>query len=154
MLDVRFASALQLMLTLALAEREGAGLLSSGALAEGLATNASLTRKLLATLARAGLVETFMGARGGARLGRPAQAITLRDIYLAVLGGTGLFAARSDLPHRCVVSSNMESMFTALSGELEAAILKVLGERTLAGELAQLEHIDCSHARAKRARRR
>lgn len=154
MIDVRYASALQLMLTLALAEREGAGLLSSIELAEGLATNPSLTRKLVVPLARAGLIATSMGAKGGARLGRPARDISLRDIYLAVLGEKNLFAARSDIPHRCVVSSNMESMFTALSSELEEAVLAVLGKRTLEGELAHLEELDSARPRAgKRAAR-
>jgi Rrf2 family transcriptional repressor of oqxAB len=139
MVDVRFASALQLMLMMTLAEREGTGLLSSSELADGLGTNPSLTRKLLAQLAGAGLIATTMGVKGGSRLARPAREITLRDIYLAVLGERGLFAGRSDIPHRCVVTSNIEEMFSELSRELESATLAVLAERTLAGELDRLE---------------
>ncbi|MDC0716099.1 Rrf2 family transcriptional regulator [Nannocystis bainbridge] len=155
MVDVRFASALQLMLMLALAEREDAGLLSSSALAEGLATNPSLIRKLLATLAAAGLIVTTMGVKGGSRLARPAGAITLREVYLAVLGERGLFAGRSDIPRRCVVTANMELMFSELSHELEQASLAVLAERTLAGELARLEKRGgpCSHKKKKSAKK-
>jgi Rrf2 family transcriptional repressor of oqxAB len=147
MVDVRFASALQLMLMLALAQREDAGLLSSSELADGLATNPSLTRKLLAQLAAAGLIVTSMGVKGGSRLARPAREITLRDVYLAVLGERGLFAGRCDLPHRCVVTSNMEAMFRELSHELEDATLAVLAGRTLASELDRLEKLGgpCSH---------
>lgn len=154
MVDVRFASALQLMLMLALAEREGSGLLSSSQLADGLATNPSLTRKLLAQLAAAGLIETTMGARGGSRLARPAGEVTLREVYLAVLGERGLFAARSGVPHRCVVTSNIETMFCELSRELESATLAVLAERTLAGELERLTRLGgpCSQRKAKRKR--
>lgn len=154
MVDVRFASALQLMLMLALAEREGSGLLSSSRLADGLATNPSLTRKLLAQLAAAGLIETTMGARGGSRLARPPRDITLRDVYLAVLGERGLFAARSGQPHRCVVTSNIEVMFSELSHELESATLTVLAERTLSAELERLTRLGgpCSRHKAKRAK--
>ena len=153
MVDVRFASALQLMLMLALAEREGAGLLSSSQLAGGLATNPSLIRKLLASLAAAGLIVTTMGVKGGSRLARPARKITLRDVYLAVLGERGLFAGRSDIPHRCVVTSNIEAMFSELSHELEAATLTVLAGRTLASELARLELRagPCTHKKRAKA---
>lgn len=154
MVDVRFASTLQLMLMLALAEREGSGLLSSSQLADGLATNPSLTRKLLAQLSAAGLIETTMGARGGSRLARPAREVTLRDVYLAALGERGLFAGRSGLPHRCVVTSNIEAMFSELSHELESATLAVLAERTLAGELERLTRLGgpCAQHKAKRAK--
>lgn len=153
MVDVRFASALQLMLMLALAEREGSGLLSSAQLADGLATNPSLIRKLLAQLAGAQLIETTMGARGGSRLARPAAAISLRDVYLAALGERGLFAARSGQPHSCVVTANIEAMFSELSRELEAATLTVLAGRTLAGELERLTRIGgpCAH-KARRSK--
>lgn len=154
MVDVRFASALQLMLTLAYAEREGAGLLSSSLLAEGLATNPSLTRKLLAMLAAAGLVETTMGVKGGSRLARPAHTITLRDVYLAVLGHEGLFACRTDIPRRCLVTSNIEKFFTELSHELEAATLAVLAKRTLKSELERLGQLSpsCRPTRRRQAR--
>ena len=86
MIDVRFPTALQLMLNLAFAHAEGVAQLSSAQLASALGANPSLVRKLLSPLADAGLVRSSFGRDGGIRLGRPADAITLREIYSAVLG--------------------------------------------------------------------
>ena len=45
--------------------------------------------KVVQQLVKAGLLETERGPSGGARLARPAQKITLFDIYLATDGGSG-----------------------------------------------------------------
>ena len=102
MIDVRFPTALQLMLNLALAHSEGVAQLSSTQLADALGTNPSLVRKLLSPLANAGLVRSSFGRDGGIRLGRPADAITLREIYSAVLGDKSLWVPRA-VPHQCLV---------------------------------------------------
>src|SRR5271169_616819 len=107
MIDIRFPTALQLMLNLALAHAEGVGQLSSTQLAGSLGTNPSLVRKLLTPLANAGLVRSSFGRDGGIRLSRAAEAITLREVYSAVLGEKSLWAPRA-VPHQCVVSSNIE----------------------------------------------
>jgi hypothetical protein len=70
MIDVRFPTALQLMLNLALAHAEGVAQLSSTQLAGALGTNPSLVRKLLSPLANSGLVRSSFGRDGGIR--RPA----------------------------------------------------------------------------------
>jgi Rrf2 family transcriptional regulator, repressor of oqxAB len=94
MIDVRFPTALHLMLTLALAHAEGVEQLSSAQLANGLGANPSLVRKLLVPLANAGLVHAMYGRDGGIRLGRSTNAITLREIYSAVLGEKSLWVSR------------------------------------------------------------
>jgi Rrf2 family transcriptional regulator, repressor of oqxAB len=137
MLDVRFPTALQLMLTLALAEAEGIGRLSSSELAKGLGANPSFVRKLLLPLADAGLIDATLGRDGGARLGRRADKITLRDVYCAVLGDKSLWAPRI-VPHRCLVSSNIERYFVRLAAKADNAVLKTLEGRTLADTLAEL----------------
>jgi Rrf2 family protein len=42
--------------------------------------------KILRTLVGAGLLESVPGARGGFRLGRPPEAISVRDVYESVEG--------------------------------------------------------------------
>ncbi len=142
MIDVRFPTALQLMLSLALAKAEGVERLSSAQLAEGVDSNPTFIRKLLAPLIQAGLVHSTMGRDGGVSLGADAAIITLGEIYRAVMGDKKLWAGRGDIPHRCVVSSNVERFFDNLADEADTAVLRVLGARTLADALLELRALD------------
>ncbi|WP_397451344.1 Rrf2 family transcriptional regulator [Pseudomonas sp. NA-150] len=137
MIDVRFPTALQIMLSLALAEAEGVAQLSSSQLADGVGANPSFVRKLLLPLADAGLVHSTFGRGGGTRLGRLANLITLRDIYRAAMGEKSLWTPR-EVPHQCLVSSNVESFFVKLSAEADDAVMRALEHRTLADSLAEL----------------
>ena len=139
MVDLRFPTALQLMLSLTLAAREGVLSMSSSELAEGLAANPSLVRKLIGPLVQAGLLASSKGKLGGVALARPPDEITLADVYRAVLPDKKMFFQRTEIPHRCVVSSNMEPLFADLETELEDAVLGSLGARTLAGCLVEME---------------
>ena len=60
-------------------------------IAASVATNPVVIRRLLAQLARAGIVESTHGSKGGFRLARPAAKVTLHDVYRAVEEG-GFFA--------------------------------------------------------------
>src|SRR5882757_1682371 len=143
MIYVRFPTALQLMLNLALAHAEGIAQLNSTQLAGALGTNPSLVRKLLSPLANAGLVRSSFGRDGGIRLGRPAEAITLREIYSAVLGEKSLWAPRA-VPHQCLVSSNVERYFGDLAAKADDAVLRTLEHKTLADTLSELRILDAA----------
>ena len=88
-------------------------------------------------LADAPLIDATLGRDGGARLGRRADKITLRDIYCAVIGDKSLWAPRV-VPHRCLVSSNIERYFVRLAARADNAVLKTLEGKTLAHTLAEL----------------
>jgi Rrf2 family transcriptional repressor of oqxAB len=152
MLDLRFPTALQVMLSLALAEREGIRSLSSAQLAAGVGVNASFVRKLLVPLAQKGLVASSEGKNGGLRLNRTANTITLREIYGAVTGDKELWIPRQDVPHRCLVSSNVNSFFERLAAEATESVLALLATRTLHDSLVELENI--AEASAPNRRRR
>lgn len=47
--------------------------------------------KILGSLANAGIIETREGSRGGVRLAKPAQQITLLDVFNAIEAGKPLF---------------------------------------------------------------
>jgi Rrf2 family transcriptional regulator, repressor of oqxAB len=141
MIDLRFPTSLQIMLSLALAEEEGARNVTSSLLAEGLGANPSFVRKLLVPLVGSGLVESTMGKNGGVQLGRPASQITLRDVYCAVIGEKKLWSPRLDVPHRCLVSSNVQRFFESLADDAEAAVLEVLASRTLKRSLARMRRL-------------
>lgn len=139
MLDVRFATTLQIMLSLALAREVGVERLSSSDLASGTATNPSLVRRLLPLLSNAGLIVSTMGREGGVALAKPPEQITLLDIHEAVTGVAPLWQMRKDIPHRCIVSGNIEAFMADLTGEAGEAIRTMLNKRTLASALADIK---------------
>jgi Rrf2 family transcriptional regulator, repressor of oqxAB len=139
MIDLRFPTALQILLSLALAEQQSVPHLSSKQLAESLGANPSFVRKLLVPLVQNKLLSSQMGKAGGVRLARPVAEITLRDIYRAVVADTKIWAPRTGIPHRCLVSSNVQDYFEELIDDAQEAILTMLGQRTLMQALTELE---------------
>lgn len=84
MLDYRFPTALQMVLSVAMAEQSGERS-TSAILAYGLEANPSFIRKLMVPLTRDGIIVSTLGRNGSIHLGRPADKITLRDIYVSVM---------------------------------------------------------------------
>jgi Rrf2 family transcriptional repressor of oqxAB len=142
MLDVRFSRSLKVMLLLGHAEEEGSPVLSSAQLARSLDTNPSLVRKLMVPLVQDGLVASVKGRSGGVRLGRPADQITLEEIYHSSIGDKPLWAPRPEGPRECLVTNHSAEYFLRLTNETEAAVLGMLAGRTLAHSLDELRSID------------
>lgn len=69
----------------------GGGPVGSAQLAEAHGLSASYLNKQLQQLARAGLVVSVPGPRGGFRLARPLEAISLLDVVEAIEGGAEAF---------------------------------------------------------------
>ncbi|MEU5346338.1 Rrf2 family transcriptional regulator [Streptomyces sp. NPDC020766] len=69
----------------------GGGPVGSGQLAEAHGLSASYLNKQLQQLARAELVVSVPGPRGGFRLARPLENITLLDVVEAIEGSTQVF---------------------------------------------------------------
>jgi Rrf2 family transcriptional repressor of oqxAB len=140
MIDIRFPTALQMMLSLALAQEEPVTHLSSSQLAQSLGANPSFVRKLLVPLVQDGIVESIMGKSGGVRLARTPDQITLRDIYRSIVMDKKIWTPRTGIPHKCVVSSNVRGYFEELIDDAEEAVLSMLGRRTLLESLTELRH--------------
>lgn len=70
--------------------RHSGEVLAAAQVGEETRLEAPTVAKLLKTLARAGLVESFRGANGGYRLARAAHAISLAEIVEALDGPIGL----------------------------------------------------------------
>ena len=104
----RFAMATHIMTALAVEQDK----LSSTYLADSLNTNPVVVRRILGELQKAGLLETEAGRRGGARLARQAQSISLYEVYAAVDEGQ-LFAYNPNDPNRkCALSCKMKSVLS------------------------------------------
>ena len=148
MIDMRFSTAVQVVLSVALAEHDDFRC-TSKMLAEGLGTNPSLIRKLLFPLSRDGLIRPSVGKGGGLRLGRAADRITLRDVYQSVIENKAILAIRDNIPRRCRISANINEFFDTVTGEAERAMLETLQRRTIAESLADILRLD-EHRRSRR----
>lgn len=138
MLDYRFPTALQMVFSIAMAEQVGKRS-TSAILAYGLEANPSFIRKLMVPLTRDGIIVSTLGRTGSIHLGRPAEEITLRDIYTSVTEDKKIWTARPDVAPRCLVSANLCWYFKAIADEAEQASLNVLGKRTVADALAEMQ---------------
>lgn len=91
-----------------------------------------------------GIIVSTLGRNGSIHLGRPADKITLRDIYLSVIEDKKLWASRPDVPARCVVSANACWYFKSVADEAEQASLNVLARHTVASALEAVKNADTS----------
>ncbi len=80
MIATRFSVATHIMLLMTV---EPAGRLTSPRIAGSVNTNPVVVRRIMRLLAKAGLVRVRRG-QGGAALGRPAERISLDDVWIAV----------------------------------------------------------------------
>lgn len=147
-MDIRYPTALQMVLSLAVADETGVRC-TSAELAQCLGANPALVRKLMAPLTRDGILASTMGKNGGVRLGRPAAAITLLDVYASVMEGKPLFVARPDIPDLCVVSRNIGRFFLELASDAEQQVATHLASRTVADSLTAIRAMDMRPGSAK-----
>ena len=102
----------------------GGEAMTSEYIAGSVNTNPVVVRRILAMLAKAGLVVTQEGAGGGVRLAKPAKDIDLRSVFAAV-DTEDLFAPHPQDPNPlCPVGGTIKA---ALEPTLDAAAEALLG---------------------------
>jgi Rrf2 family protein len=95
-------------------------------------TNPVVIRRILAMLAKAGLVASQEGAKGGTRLAKPANEINLLAVYRAVEEGD-LFASHPQPPNPdCPVGCNIQTTLAPTLDAAEEAMAKSLAKTTVA----------------------
>lgn len=127
MVNQQFTFAVHIMTALAFSE----GVMDSRTLAASVNTNAVTVRRLLIALRRAGLIETYAGVKGGAKLLRKPSRITLRDIYDAVESRPVVALNERRASKRCRVSCNMKGIMSAVAESTDEAVRKHLRRITL-----------------------
>ena len=106
--------------------------LSSEAIAQNVCTHPARVRKVLSKLEKAGLVEGKNGQQGGYQFTRPAQEITLLDIFDAVCDTLLKNAWRSgDLNCECMVASGMADVMDGVYTAVEKTGRETLAAMTL-----------------------
>ena len=126
--DSRLSSVLHALLHMAAHERP----MTSEALATCMGTNPVVVRRTMAGLREAGFVRSVKGHSGGWSIACDLDAVTLRDIHLA-LGEPAIFAIgnRNETP-ACLVEQSVNAVLDDAFLAAEALLLDRFGEVTLA----------------------
>lgn len=120
-----------------LARSAGKGPVCSTAVALSVHTNPVVIRRLMTELEKAKLVRSVAGRSGGFELERPADDITLADVYCAVEDETVFRMHKMDPLASCPIAAQIGKI---LSGPLRAA------EGALAASLAKTTIRDVTSA--------
>ena len=120
------------MLDLAL--RYNSGPVSAKEIAERQQVSAKYLESLLAVLRNARLVRTVRGAKGGHKLARPPDQITLRETFDVLEGSEGFVRCTTapqicDRAATCVTQEVWARMYTACMEILESTTLEDLARR-------------------------
>lgn len=125
-----FSVAVQALVVIAGTE----GLCSSNTMAQDLKAHAVFVRRVLAQLARVGIVQAREGRDGGYRLARSAKDITLADIYRAVKQG------EPQIETACggSVNERVQVVLDEVGAEAEQLLLTSLDQHTLASVIERM----------------
>lgn len=112
---------------------------SSDELAFSVRTNPVVMRRVIAALARRGLVRISKGRSGGAELARAPSQISVYEVY-AALGDGGRFALHAQQAEpSCKVSCAMKGILTDLFQRADAALEHELRRTRLSELVAKVE---------------
>jgi len=103
----------------------------SETMAHSIGVNPVVVRTLMSRLRRAGLIKTRQGVAGGT-LGRPAEQITLRDIYNAIEEKHDIFGVHANPDKTCPVGQCISPALGELFVEAQNAMEEKLAQTTLA----------------------
>jgi Rrf2 family transcriptional repressor of oqxAB len=145
MVDTRFPTALQIILTVAANDRASIRT-TSQVLAESLNTNPSFVRKTVAILGKAGILASIDGLGGGVRLGRASHKITLLDIHRSVLPEQKVWSSRGNLTDSSV-SQGISAIADELGATADGAVARMLADVTVRDCIAKIEEIEALRTR-------
>lgn len=148
--DSRLSSVLHALLHMA----SHRGPMTSDALALCMGTNPVVVRRTMAGLREAGFVRSDKGHSGGWTIACDLDAVTLRDIHLA-LGEPAIFAIgnRNETPV-CLVEQSVNAVLDDAFQAAEALLMERFGDVTLAAlaeefsrrQAGRLQHKEFPHA--------
>lgn len=126
--NARFATALHILTLLDYSKTER---LSSEYIAGSINLNPALVRKEISNLRKLGFIASKEGNGGGFSLGRPADQITLGEIYSAVRSSSVFGRTNSPNP-ACPVGKQINTQLDDLYREAEQSLTDNLAKQTLA----------------------
>src|SRR2546429_4058620 len=131
----RMTVAVHALAWMALAQRQGHAMLTSGQVAASVNTNPVIIRRCLGDLRRAGLVHVRHGAGAGGGLARAPEEITLLAVYDAV-GQESPFRMHHTEPNLdCPVGKGIRPALSQVYGGVEQALRRELAGGSVADGL-------------------
>jgi len=124
----RFQIALHILSLLGQAGNE---LLSSDYIAGSVNANPALIRKEIGNLSKNGLIKSKEGKTGGYAISKPAEQITLGDIYVAVSQNQGLGFAKNTPNPLCPIGKQINQRLGDLYKNLDHTLMAQLNAITL-----------------------
>ncbi len=139
-MNTRFAVAVHI---LTLLESNAGEPATSEWIAGSVNTNPALIRRQLRELAKAGLTRSQMGPGGGALLARPAERITLVDVYRAVTEDSDIIPIHESPNPNCPVGRTIQACLEQRFQAAEQALENELGRTTIADLLSSISSFEC-----------
>lgn len=133
--NVQFSVASHIMAALGTHAGEG---VRSAELAESVNADPSFVRRVLSKLAKAGLVSTTRGKNGACLLARPAESITLLDIYKASAAPAAFAVHSYPVTESCCVSRSIKCCLESVLDRAQSSFEQELEKQTLAELVASL----------------
>ncbi len=129
MIDTRFSVSVQIMMTAAHHKDE---MVNSELLAAVLQTNPTFIRKVVSRLVEAELLVSFRGKGGGIQLARPANEISLKDIYVAATNEKRLVNIHNKpVTKHCKVSCGINDVLEEIVCGIEHSTQNYLAKKSL-----------------------
>ena len=122
-------------------------LITSERIASSVNTNPVVIRRVLGTLARGHLVIAQAATGGGWRLARPANMITLLDVYRAIVEEDPFPLHHQPPNPQCRIGRNIQHALEGIYGAAQSALEQELGQVTVADLLARVLESAPSSAR-------
>lgn len=111
----------------------------SAELAVYLQSEATLLRRILATLVKGGILDTREGRDGGYRLRRDPHDITLAEVYTVLQVSDPMFFGIKETTGSHTFGMEMKTIFCELTAEMDRSLLEVLSRHTV-GKIAERAH--------------
>jgi Rrf2 family protein len=131
----RLTIAVHALTWLALAHQRGHERLTSDQVAASVHTNPVILRVSLGRLRQVGLVEVSHGPRAGWRLARPAEQISLRDVYDAVESQPLFGVHRTEPNQQCPVGRGIRPVLDEVYAGVGAMVRQELSRTSIADVL-------------------
>lgn len=111
---------------------------ASNEIAGHMCSEATLTRRVLSRLVKAGIVEAREGRDGGYALSKHPKDVTFADVYRAIQMVEPLYAGLLETTSSGPFATETREMFTEVINESEQQLIRVLEQHTIADLIAKI----------------